>query len=113
MSELVIDKNKKLIDSAHIGYGLQALGVFFFVPTLIASAILSHIKREQARNTWIASHFIWQTRTFWIYSIIEIIGILLLSNIFGFIILFFNHTWLMYRIIKGWLALNMNIAINI
>ncbi len=45
-------------------YGLQAAS-FFFGITAIAAVIINYVKKDDVLNTWLASHFRWQIRTFW------------------------------------------------
>ena len=41
------------------------VGHFLFgVPSIIA-VIMNYLKRDEARGTWLESHFNWQLRTFW------------------------------------------------
>ncbi|MCM2680646.1 DUF4870 family protein [Echinimonas agarilytica] len=86
-------------------YGLQAAG-FIVGLTFIAAVILNYIKRDEVEGTLYESHFRWQIRTFWFSVLWSIIGALLSVVIVGFIVLFANAVWVIYRIIKGWLALN-------
>ena len=50
---------------AAICYALYAVS-FLVGITAIAAIILNYIKREDARGTWVDSHYRWQIRTFWI-----------------------------------------------
>jgi uncharacterized membrane protein len=80
-------------------------------PSIIA-VILNYVKRSDARGTWLESHFRWQIRTFW-YGLLWVclcglfvvltlgIGILIAWIPLGIITL-----WFIYRIVRGWLALN-------
>jgi len=88
-------------------YILQAL-VFLppFVITYFVAVILCYIKRDDARGTWIESHFRWQIRTFWFGLLWYVVGGLTLFFIIGAVIIFANSLWLIYRILKGWLNLN-------
>lgn len=49
--------------AAMVAYICYAIGVF--VPLLsIAGVIVNHIKRNEARGTWVESHYRWLMRTF-------------------------------------------------
>ncbi|MDX8406649.1 MAG: hypothetical protein R8K50_10945 [Mariprofundus sp.] len=86
-------------------YGLQAAS--FLVPiTFIAAVIVNYVKRDDVANTWLASHFRWQIRTFWFAFLWTILGLLTIMVAVGYLILVATAIWLLYRIIKGWLALN-------
>ena len=82
-------------------------------PSIIA-VILNYVKRSEVRGTWLDSHFRWQIRTFWF-------GLLWFSICWFFIIVTFGigflimwlplvilSLWFIYRIVRGWLALNDN-----
>ena len=79
-------------------------------PSIIA-VILNYIKRNEARGTWLESHFRWQIRTFWF-------GLLWISLCIVFIIATFGigllvtwlpialiGLWFVYRIVRGWVTL--------
>jgi uncharacterized membrane protein len=80
-------------------------------PSIIA-IILNYVKRSEVRGTWLESHFRWQIRTFWF-------GLLWISLCIAFIVLTLGigiiiawlpmgivGIWFVYRIARGWLALN-------
>jgi uncharacterized membrane protein len=80
-------------------------------PSIIA-VILNYIKRADARGTWVESHFNWQIRTFWW-------GLLWVCLCFGFVLITFGigiiiawlplgivALWFIYRVARGWMALN-------
>ncbi len=86
-------------------YALQAasflLGITYFV-----AIIINYVKLDDARGTWLESHFRWQIRTFWFSLLWFALGGATFILIIGYFILFANGLWLIYRIIKGWLNLN-------
>src|SRR3989344_7847088 len=45
-------------------YALQAAS-FLLLITYFIAVMLNYIKRDDARGTWLESHFRWQIRTFW------------------------------------------------
>ena len=80
-------------------------------PSIIA-VILNYVKRSEVRGTWLESHFRWQIRTFWF-------GLLWISLCVGFIIMTLGigiivawlpigivGLWFVYRVARGWMALN-------
>ena len=88
-------------------YVLQALSFLPpFVITYFVAIILDYIKLDDARGTWLESHFRWQIRTFWFGLLWFVVGGLTVFFIIGGIIIFANSLWLIYRILKGWLNLN-------
>jgi uncharacterized membrane protein len=96
---------------AQVCYALYAVSYFVGL-TAIAAIIVDYLKREDAAGTWVASHFEWQIKTFW-YSIAGVIvgGVLMIVGI-GFLILAAVGIWSVYRIVKGWLALNDGKAVD-
>ena len=78
-------------------------------PSIIA-VILNYVKRSEVRGTWLDSHFSWQIRTFW-YALLwlAIGGVLFLTVVgipFAIVLWFATGIWVLYRIIRGWLALS-------
>lgn len=96
------DKSERMI--THVIYLLQALG-FINGVTFIAAVVVNYIKWEDVRGTWLESHFRWQIRTFWFGILWGVIGTITTFFFIGFIILFINMIWVIYRIAKGWLRL--------
>jgi len=77
-------------------------------PSIIA-VIINYVKRGDARGTWLDSHFSWQLRTFW-YAVIWVVlaGLLILTFVgipFAWVLLVAVGFWVLYRIIRGWIAL--------
>jgi len=63
------------------------------------------VKRDDARGSWLESHFTWQIRTFWWGLLWGVIGGVLLLVLVGYLVLVANAVWIIYRIVKGWLRL--------
>lgn len=98
--------NDSLITLTKIIYGLQAVGIVFTIGLLlIAAVILNYVKLDDVKGTWLESHYRWQIRTFWYGLLWGIIAGITIFIYLGFIILFANGIWIIYRIIKGWLQL--------
>jgi len=96
------EKEKSLKTIVNIVYILQTLS-FAIGLTLIIGVIINYVKRDDARDTWLYSHFNWQIRTFWFTLLWLIVGGLLINTGLGFYIIMAVSIWLSYRIIKGWL----------
>ena len=116
-----------LISYTHWMYALHAasalMGVFtsatvigtfvFGIPSIIA-VVMNYVKRDEARGTWLESHFSWQLRTFW-FALLAFIAIGLFSLplvlLLGLGILtwmlgaFLVGIWIIYRVARGWLRL--------
>jgi uncharacterized membrane protein len=88
------------------------IGAFLIGWPSIIAVILNYVKRGDARGTWLESHFRWQIRTFWF-------GLLWVSLCVLFVILTFGlglliawipmalvSLWFIYRVVRGWSALN-------
>ena len=86
-------------------YGLYALSLIFGV-TAIVAIVLNYIKRDDARGTWLESHFSWQIRTFWWSVVWFVLGALTWIILVGWVVLGVAGVWFIYRIAKGWLNLN-------
>ena len=111
-----------LIAWTHVIYALHAASVVigitsaafivtafvFGVPSIVA-VILNYLKRAEARGTFLESHFRWQIRTFWFTLLWCAIGGVLFATLVGALVaipLFLAvGVWVIYRVIRGWLAL--------
>ena len=89
---------------AAICYALYAVS-FLVGITAIAAIILNYIKREDARGTWVDSHYRWQIRTFWITLVGTFVFWVLSLILIGIPLLIALWIWAIYRIVKGWLRL--------
>jgi uncharacterized membrane protein len=97
--------------SALTGILSSALVVTAFLsgwPSIIA-VILNYVKRTDVRGTWLDSHFSWQIRTFWFALLWLLVGAVLFATVIGipvaFVLWIATGLWVLYRIIRGWLAL--------
>ena len=107
---------------AHLIYGLHAFSAVsgLLSPAMIVTAfltgwpsiiavILNYVKRAEVRGTWLDSHYSWQIRTFW-YALLWLAvgGVLFLTVVLipvALVLWFATGIWVLYRIIRGWLAL--------
>ena len=111
-----------LVTLAHVIYGLHAFSALtgLLSPAMIVTAfltgwpsiiavILNYVKRPDVRGTWLDSHYSWQIRTFWYALLWLAVGGILFITVIGIpvaIVLWFaTGVWVLYRIIRGWLAL--------
>ena len=78
-------------------------------PSIIA-VILNYAKRSDVRGTYLDSHFSWQIRTFWYTLLWLLIAGLLFVTVIGILLAYILAAgagiWVVYRILRGWLALN-------
>ena len=97
-------KPESLIILAHLTYLLQALGLLFGITAIIAG-ILVFLKRKDVKESWLASHYAWQWRTFLIGLSLFILGFFLAIIVIGVFIWWAGAIYVIYRVIKGWLRL--------
>jgi len=115
-----------LVEYTHWIYALHSLSVLsalltthavalrfaFGLPSIVA-VIMNYARRSETRGTWLESHFRWQIRTFWFawlwIFVTSIIAMPLLLIGVGFVLgllgLGLVSLWVIYRIVRGWLAL--------
>jgi len=111
-----------LVGLAHVIYALHAFsalaglaGTMFVVtaflfgwPSIIA-VILNYVKRADARGTYLDSHFRWQLRTFWFAVLWLVVMSVLVVTVIGIPIAIALGIgvgfWVLYRLIRGWMAL--------
>lgn len=91
---------------AVVVYILQGLSFFLGGITGLVGVIINYVKQDDVRGTWVEPHFRWQIRTFWIGLLWTVIGVVTTFLIVGWFILLGISIWVIYRIVKGALALN-------
>lgn len=89
---------------AMVGYGLYAAALILPV-TALATLILAYLKRDEARGTWLESHFRWQIRTFWFGLLWASLGMMTFFILIGWIVFVAAGVWFIYRTVRGWVAL--------
>jgi uncharacterized membrane protein len=114
--------DESLVTYTHIIYALHSLAVLIGVTTFhtivgsfigglpsIVAVIMNYARRSATRGTYLESHFRWQIRTFWyavlwalVCGLVALTIIGLLFAVPGFIAL---AVWIIYRVVRGWLAL--------
>ena len=97
-------QEKNAFRLTHIVYALQAVS-FFLGITLIIGVIINYVKRDDVKDSWLASHFTWQIRSFWYSMLCLTLGGLSFKQGIGQFILIVWSIWMIYRIVKGWLHL--------
>jgi uncharacterized membrane protein len=116
---------RNLTTWTHIIYGLHAaslltgilgaatiVGSFLIGWPSIIAVILNYVKRSDVRGTWLESHFLWQIRTFW-WGLLWVClcwAFVLLTLGVGVIVVWLPlgvvALWFIYRVARGWMALN-------
>ncbi|MDE0451904.1 MAG: hypothetical protein OXI90_09065 [Gammaproteobacteria bacterium] len=81
-------------------YALYAISVAVGV-TAIVGVVLAYMAREDAPN-WLASHYRFQIRTFWLLLLFSLIAAVLTVVLIGYLVLLATAVWLLVRCVKGW-----------
>ena len=86
------------------------VGAFVFGLPSIVAVILNYIKRSETRGTYLESHFRWQIRTFWFALLWCVLAGVLFVTFIGIPIAIaiaaVAGIWVIYRVVRGWMALN-------
>lgn len=110
------EREASLRTLGHISYALHAIvAVGAVVPgfqpgiaLLLVAIVLDLVKRSDAVGTWQESHFSWRLRSvFWaggLYLLTIPLWFLLVFP--GMVAWFAISLWFLYRVVRGWLALN-------
>lgn len=109
-------RDNSLRTVGHISYALHAIvavGAVLpaFQPSialLVVAFILDLVKRDDARGTWQESHFSWRIRSVLWAGVLYVVTIplWLLFIAPGWIAWVLISIWFLYRVIRGWMALN-------
>jgi uncharacterized membrane protein len=111
-----------LVTLTHVLYGLHGFSALMGMlgPALVVTAfltgwpsiiavIINYVKRGDTRGTWLESHFRWQIRTFWFAVLWVLIAAVLFVTVIGipiaWVLALLLGLWVLYRIIRGWIAL--------
>ena len=108
-------------------YVLYIIAIFSAGLLAIIALIINYVKRDAVQGSIFASHFTWQIRTFWWYLIWNMIafipffflfftgdnvnafaGVAVTATIFAGAVIFAAWVWIVYRAIRGLIALNDN-----
>lgn len=110
---LAADANNKLKTFCWIAYILLGLGfitsgLLAFAP--IAAIILIYIKRSDAAGTIYAAHFDWMLSTFFWGLLWVVLSYIFIFVLIGWVTLAAALIWVLYRLIRGIVALVDNRA---
>lgn len=110
------ERDASLRTIGHISYALHAIvaisavipGVQASVVLLLVAFILDLVKRDDAKGTWQASHFSWRIRSvLWAGGLYLLTApLFLLLFLPGLLAWLLISLWFLYRVVRGWLALN-------
>lgn len=93
---------------AIVAIGAVLPGTQASVALLIVAVIIDLVKRDDAAGSWQASHFSWRLRSVILSAILYVVTIPLwvLFLLPGWIAWTVISIWFLYRIVRGWLAMN-------
>lgn len=118
-----------LVSYNHISYALYVFSYFTAGLTWIIPIVMNYLKRDEARYTWLYSHFDWQIKTFWYSLFFGAIAIAMMAfgfgglfvgalaesrgamgggflvGVAGGLLMAVTVIWHLYRIARGWIAL--------
>jgi uncharacterized membrane protein len=113
---LTPERESSLRTVGHISYALHAIvavaavlpGAQVSVLLLVAAFVLDLVKRGDAAGSWQESHFRWRIRSVIFAAILYAVTIplWLLLVLPGWIAWAAISIWFLYRVVRGWLALN-------
>ena len=93
---------------AIVAIGALLPGVQASIVLLIVAVIVDLVKRDEAAGTWQATHFSWRLRSVLWCGVLYVVTLPLwfLFIIPGWIAWCAISIWFLYRIVRGWLAMN-------
>ena len=126
----LVEPQQNLVTLTHVMYALHAfsavMGIltpalivtsFLFGWPSIIAVIINYVKRDEARGTYLESHFSWQLRTFWYSLLWLVVAFLCMITVVGIPLAFLvaggTGIWVIYRIIRGWMALSQRKAMTL
>lgn len=122
MSAAAPQVDESLVTYTHVIYALHALAVLIGLTTMhtvvlsfvgglpsIIAVIMNYARRSATVGTFLESHFRWQIRTFWYALLWALACFVLIVSIIGLFIGLIGFAalgvWIIYRVVRGWLAL--------
>lgn len=91
---------------AMVVYALQIAGILTGGLTGLVGLILNYAQKNEVQGTLAESHFRWQMRTFWFALLWLVLSMILAFAFIGYFTALATSAWVIYRIVRGWLALN-------
>ena len=123
MTDLLMlsDREQSLKNVGHVSYALHTIvavsavipGVQASILLLLVAFIIDLVKKGDAAGTWQESHFGWRIRTVLWAGVLYLITapLWVLFVVPGWIAWCLISLWFLYRVVKGWMALNDNRAV--
>jgi uncharacterized membrane protein len=90
-------------------------GVQASIVLLLVAVVIDLVKRDDARGSWQASHFSWRLRSVLFAGLAYLLTapLFLLLFVPGWIAWTLVSVWFLYRIVRGWSAMNRGQAMEI
>ena len=114
------ERQASLKTVGHVSYLLHLIvavaavmpGAQASVALLIVAFVIDLVKKDSAAGTWQESHFSWRIRTvLWAAGLYLVTAPLwLLLFVPGWIAWGVISIWFLYRVVRGWMNLNANVA---
>ena len=120
-TRVLTERERALKNVGHVSYALHAIvavaallpGVQASIALLLVAFVIDLVKKGDAAGTWQESHFGWRIRSvLWagaLYVLTAPLWVLLVAP--GWIAWGLISIWFLYRVVKGWMALNDNRAV--
>ena len=112
------ERESSLRTIGHVSYALHAIvavaavvpGFQVSVLLLVAAFLIDVIKKGDARGTWQESHFSWRIRSVvWAMVLYGLAWVLVFTIVLipiAWLMFGVVSIWFLYRVVRGWLALN-------
>jgi uncharacterized membrane protein len=85
--------------TARVIYILYLIGIVVGL-TAVVGVVMAYVHRSDA-PAWLASHYEFQIRTFWIGLLYLVVGVLLAAIVIGYLVMLFWIVWLIIRCVVG------------
>ena len=99
MNETSQNEKPATTTSAKIIYILYLISIIIGI-TAIVGLIMAYVNRDDSPD-WLATHYRFQIRTFWIGALYLFVGVMFSQVIIGVFILLFWLAWIIVRCAKG------------
>jgi len=120
-SLVLSEREQSLKNVGHVSYALHTIvavsavipGIQASILLLLVAFVIDLVKKGDAAGTWQESHFGWRIRSVLWAGVLYLVTVPLwvLFVIPGWIAWCLISIWFLYRVVKGWMALNDNRAV--
>jgi len=120
-SLVLSEREQSLKNVGHVSYALHTIvavsavipGIQASILLLLVAFVIDLVKKGDAAGTWQESHFGWRIRSVLWAGVLYLVTVPLwvLFVIPGWVAWCLISVWFLYRVVKGWMALNDNRAV--